>query len=68
MGSLSLSHSPGTRQRSEGDHFCLAEGREIPDINNMTQRERQEPKSRPECRELTGAMDEKKRYEKDAGR
>ena len=30
----------------------------------MTQRERQEPKSRPECRELTGAMDEKKRYEK----
>lgn len=60
-----LTDSAGTRLRSEGDHFCQVEGREIPDKNNMTmnQRERQEPKSRPECREFTvmgKKMDEKK--------
>lgn len=58
------------RKANRIDHFCQAEGREIPDKNNMTQSERQEPKSRPECREFTGMgkkMYEKKMYEKDAG-
>lgn len=49
-----LTDGAGTRSRSKREPFCQAEGREIPDKSCMTQRERQEPKSCPECREFTG--------------
>lgn len=49
-----LTDGAGLRYRSQGEHICQAEGREIPDKNNTTRRERQEPKSCPEWREFTG--------------
>lgn len=46
--------APGRDLGPRESIFCRAEGREIPDKSSMTQRERQEPKSCPECREFTG--------------
>ena len=61
-----LTEDVGTRSRSKGEGFCQVEGSDIPDKNNVTQRERQEPRSRPECGEFTG-MGKKmnKMYEND---